>query len=216
MNHLRAGRDLSQVMSQRAAALYELVACPPSITLTSSKMASEEGDRAERIRSEQKTAASEDLEAIRALAAAADGDSAIEAEAADESAERPDITSATAMDTTTEGGTTSAGNSVDASSADKGGDDSKSSAAQTSGGTKKRPPESGGEIHAEDEARHNHSHHHEWLAERHAHTRVGTEFQVAALPTPHPHHSPTGAGGNGANGSGGAKLDVKDVTGGKE
>ena len=175
-------------------------------------------DRAERIRSEQETAASEDLEAIRALAAAADGDSAIEAEAADGSAEaRHDVTSATAMDTTTEGGTTSAGNSaVDASSANKGGDGSKSSAEQTSGGTKKRPPESGGEIHAEDEARHSHSHHHEWLAERHAHTRVGTDFQVAALPTPHPHHPPSGAEVNGENGSGGAKLDVKDVTGGKE
>jgi len=189
-----------------------------------SKMDSEHGDRAERIRSEQKTAASEDIEAIRALAAAADGDSDnIEAEAADESeqsAERHDVTSATAMDTTTEGGTTSADtksiSAVDASSADKGVDGSKSAEQKSSG---KRPPESGGEIHAEDEARHSHSHHYEWLAERHAHTRVGTEFQVAALPTPHPHHPPTGAGGNGENGSGGgggAKLDVKDVTGGKE
>ena len=181
--------------------------------ITSSKMASGgEGDRAELIRSEQETAASEDLEAIRALAAAADGDSAIEAEAADGSAERHDVTSATAMDTTTEGGTTSAGNSaVDASSGDKEKDGSKSSAEPKSSG--KRPPESGGEIHAEDEARHSHSHHHEWLAERHAHTRVGTDFQVAALPTPHPHLPPTEPGGNGANGSGGgggggAKLDI--------
>ena len=182
-----------------------------------------EGDRGERIRSEQEAAASEDLEAIRALAAAADGDSAIEAEAADESTERH-VTSATAMDTTTEGGIagpdTKGDSPADASSADKGVGVSKS-AEQATGGTKKRPPESGGATLAEDEARHGHSHHHEWLAERHAHTRVGTDFQVTALPTPHPHHAPTGAVGNGANGSGGdgARLDhVKKDTGleGKE
>ena len=185
-------------------------------------MDSEEGgDHAERIRSEQEIAASEDLDAIRALAAAADGNSAI-AIAMDESAERHDVTSATAMDTTTEGGTTSADtkniSAVDASSANKGVGGNKS-AEQTSHNHKKRPPETEGATHAEDEARHSHSHHHEWLAERHAHTRVGTEFQVAALPTPHPHHPPTGAGGNGANGSGsggGAKLDVKKDIGGKE
>ena len=94
----------------------------------------ETADRAERIRSEQETAASEDLEAIRALAAAADGDSAI-AIAMDESAERHDVTSATAMDTTAEGGTTSADtksiSAVDASSANKGVGGSKS-AEQTS------------------------------------------------------------------------------------
>ena len=181
-------------------------------------MDSEEGgDRADRIRCEQETAASEDLEAIRALAAAADGDRAI---AIDESAERHDVTSATAMDTTctTEGGTTSADtkniSDVGASSANKGVGGNES-AEQTSHNHKKRPPETEGATHAEDEARHSHSHHHEWLAERHEHTRVGTEFQVAALPTPHPHHPPTGAGGNGANGSGsggGAKLDVKKDT----
>ena len=170
-------------------------------------------DRAERIRSEQETAASEDLEAIRALAAAADGDRAI---AIDESAERHDVTSATAMDTTctTEGGTTSADtkniSDVGASSANKGVGGNES-AEQTSHNHKKRPPETEGSTHAEDEARHSHSHHHEWLAERHAHTRVGEDFQVAALPTPHPHHSSTGAG-NGTNGSGGAKVDPKKDT----
>ena len=180
-----------------------------------------EGDRAERIRSEQETAASEDLEAIRALAAAADGDSAIEV--ADESEEQaPRVNPAgDTMDTNEEEGGSSAdtksNRAVDASTADKGGS---KSAEHASAGTKKRPPESGGATHAEDEARHSHAHHHEWLAERHAHTRVGNEFQVAALPTPHPHHPPTGAGGNGANGSGGggAKLDVdiKKDTKGKE
>lgn len=215
-------QDMSPRPNEMKQSKIEAVPMPThQITATvAKKMDSEEGgdraspieqetaaseDHAERIRSEQETAASEDLEAIRALAAAADGDSAI---AMDESAERHDVTSATAMDTTTEGGTTSADteniSAVDASSANKGVGGSKS-AEQTSHNHKKRPPETEGATHAEDEARHSHSHshHHEWLAERHAHTRVGTDFQVAALPTPHPHHPPTGAGGNGANGSGG-------------
>ena len=140
-------------------------------------MGEPEGDRAERIRSEQEAAASEDLEAICALAAAADSPVAETADTADEDA-------------------------------------GKSTTQQASAGTK-RPPESGGAINAEDEARHSHGHHHEWLvAKRHAHTRVGSDFQVAALPTPHPHHSSIGAG-NGANGSGGAKVDdpKKDTKG---
>ena len=151
-------------------------------------MGEPEGDRAERIRSEQEAAASEDLEAICALAAAADSPGA---EAA---AGEP-------MDT-----------GADKDTADE--DAGKSTTQQASAGTK-RPPESGGAINAEDEARHKHGHNHEWLvAKRQSHTRVGRDFQVAALPTPHPRHSSIGAG-NGANGSGGAKVDdpKKDTKG---
>ena len=170
-----------------------------------------EGDRAERIRSEQEAAASEDLDAIRALAAAADSGIEPTEGVADSRLAEPDVTSTndgneptTRMDTTEGVG----GTSADAGSAGK--DSAGDKSAQQASAGAKRPPESGGATHAEDEARHSHSHHHEWLAERHAHTRVGADFQVAALPTPHPHHQPTtGAGGNGANGSGGAKVDPK-------
>ena len=158
-------------------------------------MGEPEGDRAERSRSEQEAAASEDLEAIRALAAAADSPGA---EAAEGAADQPEASE-------TEPG-------ADRDTADE--DAGKSTTQQASAGTK-RPPESGGAINAEDEARHSHSHHHEWLvAKRHARTRVGEDFQVAALPTPHPPHSSIGAG-NGANGSGGAKVDdpKKDTKG---
>ena len=175
-------------------------------------MGEPEGDRTERIRSEQEAAASEDLEAIRALAAAADSPAAETAEVAADQPEasaetKPDGTSTEPRDT----GADSSGNlatgggpvgtNTDKDTVDE--DAAKSTSQQASAGSK-RPPESGGAVNAEDEARHSHSHHHEWLAERHAHTRVGEDFQVAALPTPHPHHTSAGAGGT--NESGGAKV----------
>ena len=164
-------------------------------------MGEPEGDRAERSRSEQEAAASEDLEAIRALAAAADSPGA---ETAEGPADKPEASAETELEPMDTG--------ADKDTADE--DAGKSTTQQASAGTK-RPPESSGAINAEDEARHSHGHHHEWLvAKRHAHTRVGSDFQVAALPTPHPHHSSIGAG-NGANGSGGAKVDdpKKDMKG---
>lgn len=142
--------------------------------------------RAQRMREEQEAAAAEDLAMIAAMRAGED-DAVVDERGADEQA----IEDAPAEAIATDGGNATSPSAAGDGSGTSSGTTSRrpaSADADERHGTK-RPPEAGGSADAEDAARHDHPHHgnHEWLAERHAHTRIGNDFQVAALPTPHPH-----------------------------